>query len=665
MELINSDTYKIKYNVCQQTIATLQSSIQMEETKKTSLEIELKNLEQVHELLTKLKQFKMDSKKEFILKTINTALKDIFQEEIRIDIEASSNLENGKMNMKYDIILFQNNIEIARNEKLISSNGGGVLSVISILFKMLVGFIYSENKFYMFDESLSQVSADYRPRLSKFLKEFCTVHGFTIILVSHTEELDAHADLIYALSGSFDKEEIPVLNIQETTGHYPENDYIYTKIKNFQSIVDLEFRFKGFTIIRGSNNIGKSATLRAINSVIFNDFDKNMQRITSARSIETSIEFGFYHQSEEGVVDETKKIRVSYKSQKVNYEFDGMTFAGKNLAFDKVQEKIESIGFRYINLKETYKNFKGNLKDQTERLSLTTQHDGLFLIGAKNTDSSKIFDFLFDSYQVANAISRVKIDINDRINQFNDCLLKIQESSASLKIELLKEQYFSYKYYIALINNQNIISSRYSLMVQKEQYLISIKSYLENIIYIYRTEEYIRSIKDRINSINNSPIQSIIRKLDDIIKYSKSILIFNVSKDNLIKLGQLNKSIENKQAMITRIDSIINYGRYLLFIDSYLLLKERYDKCLLADNKIFDKINTIQKIIEVLKNVLVYKQSHSFLIQSLQFIEATTAKILGYQTNLTNLQSSINNLEQEFNLQKCPSCNGIGYIHNH
>ena len=665
MELINSDTYKIKYNVCQQTIATLQSSIQMEETKKTSLEIELKNLEQVHELLTKLKQFKMDSKKEFILKTINTALKDIFQEEIRIDIEASSNLENGKMNMKYDIILFQNNIEIARNEKLISSNGGGVLSVISILFKMLVGFIYSENKFYMFDESLSQVSADYRPRLSKFLKEFCTVHGFTIILVSHTEELDAHADLIYALSGSFDKEEIPVLNIQETTGHYPENDYIYTKIKNFQSIVDLEFRFKGFTIIRGSNNIGKSATLRAINSVIFNDFDKNMQRITSARSIETSIEFGFYHQSEEGVVDETKKIRVSYKSQKVNYEFDGMTFAGKNLAFDKVQEKIESIGFRYINLKETYKNFKGNLKDQTERLSLTTQHDGLFLIGAKNTDSSKIFDFLFDSYQVANAISRVKIDINDRINQFNDCLLKIQESSASLKIELLKEQYFSYKYYIALINNQNIISSRYSLMVQKEQYLISIKSYLENIIYIYRTEEYIRSIKDRINSINNSPIQSIIRKLDDIIKYSKSILIFNVSKDNLIKLGQLNKSIENKQAMITRIDSIINYGRYLLFIDSYLLLKERYNTCLLADNKIFDKINTIQKIIEVLKNVLVYKQSHSFLIQSLQFIEATTAKILGYQTNLTNLQSSISNLEQEFNLQKCPSCNGIGYIHNH
>lgn len=665
MELINSDTYKIKYNVCQQTIATLQSSIQMEETKKTSLEIELKNLEQVHELLTKLKQFKMDSKKEFILKTINTALKDIFQEEIRIDIEASSNLENGKMNMKYDIILFQNNIEIARNEKLISSNGGGVLSVISILFKMLVGFIYSENKFYMFDESLSQVSADYRPRLSKFLKEFCTVHGFTIILVSHTEELDAHADLIYALSGSFDKEEIPVLNIQETTGHYPENDYIYTKIKNFQSIVDLEFRFKGFTIIRGSNNIGKSATLRAINSVIFNDFDKNMQRITSARSIETSIEFGFYHQSEEGVVDETKKIRVSYKSQKVNYEFDGMTFAGKNLAFDKVQEKIESIGFRYINLKETYKNFKGNLKDQTERLSLTTQHDGLFLIGAKNTDSSKIFDFLFDSYQVANAISRVKIDINDRINQFNDCLLKIQESNASLKIELLKEQYFSYKYYIALINNQNIISSRYSLMVQKEQYLISIKSYLENIIYIYRTEEYIRSIKDRINSINNSPIQSIIRKLDDIIKYSKSILIFNVSKDNLIKLGQLNKSIENKQAMITRIDSIINYGRYLLFIDSYLLLKERYDTCLLADNKIFDKINTIQKIIDVLKKVLVYKQSHSFLIQSLQFIEATTAKILGYQTNLTNLQSSISNLEQEFNLQKCPSCNGIGYIHNH
>lgn len=655
---VGYDSYLIKYNVAQQNIQKINTDIIFNERLQETLNTELQNLEKAHELLTRLKQFKMDSKKDFILKTINTALKDIFQKEIRIDIETSSNLDNGKMNIKYDIVLYQNDIEIARNEKLIESNGGGVLSVISILFKMLVGFIYSDNKFYMFDESLSQVSAEFRPRLSKFIKEFCSKQNFTIILVSHTEDLDSYADTIYSLKGSYDKFSVPVLHIDEVLGDYPTTNYIYAKIKNFQSIIDLEFRFKGFTIIRGENNIGKSATLRAINSVIFNNFDKSMQRITKERSIETSIEFG--HSD-----DESKKIRVSFKSQKVNYEFDGMTFSGKNLAFEKVQEKIESIGFKYINLKEMYKNFKGNLKDQTERLSLTTQHDGLFLIGAKNTDSSKVFDFLFDSYQVAGAISKIKIDINTKLNQYNESINIVIALKANLKIEELRSQYFNYKYYINLITSTFEYSNKVNYKKIIETNLINTTKYIDNIIYIFKSIEYVNTINSKILKIKNNPSAIIIEKLNNIISIGTKVILFEKNKINLYKLHYLNTTIHTKFLIVEKLNNIISYGRFIFNINDYIM---KYNTLLQFQNfnqVLMTKIGNIDIIIYKIKEALQFIQAKKYIESTNQYISTTNQTILNYNTNIINLNNQILNLNNEFNLQKCPQCLGIGYIHTH
>jgi hypothetical protein len=661
-------TYQIKYQVSTNQINTYNTRIDQDSKKLVELELFLKKLESTHELLTKLKQFKMDSKKEFILRTINTALKDIFQKDIRIDIEANSNLENGKMNMKYDIILFQNDIEIARNEKLIESNGGGVLSVISILFKMLVGFIYSENKFYMFDESLSQVSEEYRPRLSKFIHEFCSKQGFTIVMVSHTKDLDEYADTIYSLSGTFDKNLVPVLKIDEVLGHQPENDYIYAKIKNFQSIVNLEFRFKGFTIIRGENNIGKSASLRAINSVIFNDFDKSHQRITKDRSIETSIEFGYYHKDEEtGAIDDTKKIRVSYKSQKINYEFDGMTFAGKNLAFDKVKEKIESIGFKYINLKETYKNFKGNLKDQTERISLTTQHDGLFLIGAKNSDSSKVFDFLFDSYHIANAISKIKIDINNNLNEFNDISVRILNDKRMLNKELIHQQIHLYKYYIIMIkinrllyhkvwNKQNILTN-----------LISTKTAIEMVLYIEQMKASIGIVNAKLLTFGIEKLETKLATVTSIIKYSTSLLAVNklINTRNNINRIITNLNIEKLEARLQVVTKIINLKYWKNFILSALQQNAVYTD---IQNKIANnmtKVNNYDLIIAKMRNIVSYQV---FRDNILRFMQESIRLSIAIDTSTSRLQylaEAFNNLKTEFNLTPCQNCGGIGYSHVH
>jgi len=289
------DIIKFKMTNYQNNVKILENNLINNDVNLKLTETKLKLLDDTKNILTILKNHKMESKKDFILNTINTALGDVFDQNLKIDIEATSATSAHKISMKYDIVLYQNDIEMARNEKLLGNNGGGVLSFISILFKILVGYIYSDNKFFLFDESISQVSPLYRPRLAQFLKKFCKEYSFTLVLISQTDDIDEFADVGYYLDSEFDDKKIPVLKIDRIFGTYPQDKYVYSKIKNFQSIIDLEFRYKGFTVIRGNNNIGKSASFRAVNSILFNTFDsKDHPRKKRARGEETNIVFGFF-----------------------------------------------------------------------------------------------------------------------------------------------------------------------------------------------------------------------------------------------------------------------------------------------------------------------------------------------------------------------------------
>ncbi len=54
---------------------------------------------------------------------------------------------------------------------------------------------------------------------------------------------------------------------------------VHVRIKNFQSIDDLEFEVNGFTCITGRTNIGKSAIMRAMSRAILNDPVTGMVRV--------------------------------------------------------------------------------------------------------------------------------------------------------------------------------------------------------------------------------------------------------------------------------------------------------------------------------------------------------------------------------------------------
>jgi len=694
------------------------------------LSSEVIQLGEAKKLLIQLKNSKMFDKKDFILNTINTALSDVFtDQEVKIDLVASNtNQEASKLNIKYDIVLYQKGLEIARNEKLLLSNGGGVISFISILFKILVGYIYSRNKLFIFDESLAQVSEIYRPRLAQFLQKFCLVHGFNIIIITQTSDIAEFSDLVYYLDGDFE-DGIPILKIDKIVGDYPEENYVYTKIENFQSIKKLEFRYKGFTAIIGKNNIGKSASFRAVNSILFNNFDMKLYpRMASAekpdKQLNSRIEFGRFYTKDDPRND-ASKIALYKKGQSIIWEFNGNEFVGKNLAFEKVKEKVEEIGFKYLRLKDQYKNFKGNLKDQTERLAITTQHDGLYLIGNKTSDTAKVFDFLFDSREVTLALIDLNNDVLVKEQEINQLTLNIANNTNAIKVKyveikkweilykkVLIESYINATLDLAYLQNEAGSTEKLVKVVNKALDLaidlwrivnclneVELKEYRKDILQ-KSIIKYDQLISNHIKIIQISELIETNRKynlskayLNRAEHYHKiSILqlyILNVSvwenlkfkfgvlhrlKDTLTKcLDILNKKIILEQYFYC--NDIVTTKRYSYSLKEKMVniinvLLENYRR----SNDLFYIINQkieISKLYQRLQNGILYNTK----VVSLYNIEITKANIQSFiyniqvenqkvatkQNQIQLMHQTILNLPNQFGLVPCKECSTLGF----
>jgi len=712
-------------------INTSTNDIQTHLERKEKISKDLLTLGEVNKLLIQLKNSKMFEKKDFILNTINTALSDVFiDQNVKIDLVASNtNMEASKLNIKYDIVLYQNGVELSRNEKMVEQNGGGIISFISILFKILVGFIYSRNRFYVFDESLAEVSEIYLPRIGQFFQKFCKIHKFTVILITHTPVIAEYADLTYKLDGEFENG-VSTLKIEKVEGEYPEEDYIYSKIENFQSIKKLEFRYKGFTAIVGKNNIGKSASFRAINSILFNTFDiKLYPRFESSdkpnKLLNTKIEFGFFSKKDDPE-NEIKKIGFYKKGQSIIWYFDGMEFVGKNLAFEKVKEKIESIGFKYLKLKEQYKNFKGNLKDQTERLAITTQQDGYYLIAGKTSETSKVFDFLFDSREVTLAIIDLNNDIKDLESELNGIVQiigNLEYNISRLRIEL---KYWEILYKITLIKNikevQTILNfNKNELLNHQQEFILydkilGVVDILWGIDFITKQNQQIRSELEFYNTrtenlnkiINNLEKIDILNKVLFSIQYNNSLMYqldIKLREEKIIKLKEflvLNNFVEFTRTQFEKIrlkiillDKLISGMNNISFLEKLLVLndniseKEKSLNWNISRQTLLDFIITKLVSIRNLKNIFEeYTNINNYIIKLNKAINYNNLCLVYYdkitivenlkllilsineeiqKNNLKNeqlnvLNKTINELPNTYGLIPCNQCNSLGFI---
>ena len=125
---LTSNEALIKWRVAQSKVDNLNQEKEQKLNELAGYIKDLNDWDGAKTLLELLKNYKLEKRKDFILKIINQAMKDVFQENYRLDIiPKEMKGKSAASTQKYDIVFFHNDIEIAKNDELLSSNGGGVL----------------------------------------------------------------------------------------------------------------------------------------------------------------------------------------------------------------------------------------------------------------------------------------------------------------------------------------------------------------------------------------------------------------------------------------------------------------------------------------------------------------------------------------------------------
>lgn len=153
----------------------------------------IEKLEKIQEYFNSVVEHRVNETMEKLKEVINTGIFYIFGDEIKIDIE--SKVKNNKT-------VFELSVIHGDISGLAEIHGGGVLSVISVLFKISILTLEKHRRFIVLDETLSAVSIEYQDKLSEFLKKLADKLDFTILLISHQPELSRASDVTYKTSSS-------------------------------------------------------------------------------------------------------------------------------------------------------------------------------------------------------------------------------------------------------------------------------------------------------------------------------------------------------------------------------------------------------------------------------------------------------------------------------
>lgn len=166
----------------------LQSDVDKSNIKIDSISKDILLLDQVNSFFSKQVDVKIGKIKVKIETLVNSGLSSIFDDSLKLVIDSS---------VKYSKTTFK--LQVSHNGVIgmEKSHGGGVLSVVAFILRIVVTLLTDKRKFLIFDESLSMVSIGYQEKLSQFIRKLCDDLGFTILLVSHQPVLGDCANVKY------------------------------------------------------------------------------------------------------------------------------------------------------------------------------------------------------------------------------------------------------------------------------------------------------------------------------------------------------------------------------------------------------------------------------------------------------------------------------------
>ena len=181
-------------------------------------------------------------------------------------------------------------------------------------------------------------------------------------------------------------------------------------VRNFQALENVDLVIKGFTVVTGASNTGKSSLIRAISFCLYGDQGETYIR-RGKEYAECSVTHTFPLSN--------KKIRyrkVSQSSTKegfcTEFEIDGVvhTKLGRSRSIS-----IET-GFEPVST--TYESHK---------LNLSLQHEGLFLISSQGSTVAEVLQCVGRVNILTEASGYVKVDHSQETLKKKACLTLVEE----------------------------------------------------------------------------------------------------------------------------------------------------------------------------------------------------------------------------------------------
>jgi len=169
----------------------LKADIELSNSKSSTIGKELIILEQVNSFFSTQVNQKVSKIKGKIETLVNSGLSMIFEDSLKLVISSSVKYSKTTFSLK-----IENNGVLGMEE----THGGGVLSVVAFILRIVITLLTDKRKFLVFDESLSMVSIGYQDKLSQFIRKLCDDLDFTVVLISHQPALSEYATLKYEVS---------------------------------------------------------------------------------------------------------------------------------------------------------------------------------------------------------------------------------------------------------------------------------------------------------------------------------------------------------------------------------------------------------------------------------------------------------------------------------
>jgi hypothetical protein len=389
-------------------------------------------------------------------------------------------------------------------------------------------------------------------------------------------------------------------------------DSIKVKIKNFQSISDLEFEIKGFTTITGRTNIGKSAIIRAISGSILNIPVTNLVR-----------------KGKKYCTVELTSDQWSYKWEKGEKGVNRYWFPNLEAPLDKVGQgqisQIAEIGFKSIKIGSEYIN-----------PWYASQFEPIFLI---NCSGSSVTEFISEVSRLKVLQTAISISVNTKQQKLKE--VKIRRDS----IEKLEKKE----------NLLNPIDSVLPLQTELEEQLASIEEYGETVLQLEEWYSQIIVLNDQINKLQvslkipNFPSLDL-NKLKKMIEYNQKLENYAQS---IIKL----KKIKDVDLPDTIPAKEIDYLSILKKIINIIALEDSIKLLSIPISVSTDQINTdrLQRLtdlnnkIEKLEQQVILLDHYLSIPNSIE-IDMKLEKLIKWEKGIIGLQKEIKSYGSQSNI---------------